>query len=379
MRERGGLAMRIDAARPGRPATDGTDAAAPEPEASPAGSAAALVAERLGVRYREAVLESVLAAHGLGPTDAARVIAAAARRDDGDRVLRRSELEAAAQRVAAGARAERAQAARIGSYRWSLAELEQVLAAYGLEDGRAVLSTAIALGGRDRVLSRAELEAAARRVAAGAGAGITVISDIDKTVLPPGEQGAPLPPPYPGVRALYEALEMRDGVVDGDVRFVTGRPAAALGAVPDWLGRERMPVGAIETGRPDWSAPLEEKVADIEAQLAARAGEPVVLFGDSSHLDPEVYREVARRHPDRVLATVIHRVRPIEPDRVAGMWLVDDYAEAAVRLVVAGALTREQARAVALAAQSEGLEITEAQIDRWLEAPRGPRPTAGGQ
>ncbi|MFK5283692.1 hypothetical protein ACI3PL_29365, partial [Lacticaseibacillus paracasei] len=57
---------------------------------------------------------------------------------------------------------------------------------------------------------------------------IGIVSDIDKTVLPP-ENAAGMPPPYPGVAALLTTLE---GAVPGDFQFVTARDASRVVDIP---------------------------------------------------------------------------------------------------------------------------------------------------
>jgi phosphatidate phosphatase APP1 len=42
-----------------------------------------------------------------------------------------------------------------------------------------------------------------------------------------------------------------------------------------------------------------------------------VLVGDSGQLDPEIYAELAREHPDRIRAVYIRRTRHALPGRLA--------------------------------------------------------------
>jgi hypothetical protein len=325
------------------------------------------------VRYSEAILTEVLATYDLGPGRADELIREAAKLEDGNRYLRRSELEAAAEALASGARADTAAAARLKGFRWSEAAVEEVLEAHGLDDPLALLSTALTLEDANRYLRRSELEAAAKRLT-GRTAGWGVISDLDKTVLPRHEQGDALPPPYPGVRALFDALELADGAVDGDVSYVTARPASVLGEVPRWMGEHDLPVGSVDTGPARWSGfegARLEKIRDIERRLEASPDTRFVLFGDSSHVDADVYREIKERYPDRIAGAVIHRVtRTIAPERVAGLHLVDDYAQAAAKLFADGVIDEATARRVMVTAQLEGLDMTDAGIDALLAAHR---------
>ena len=63
----------------------------------------------------------------------------------------------------------------------------------------------------------------------------------------------------------------------------------------------------------------------------------------------------------------IHRVTAtVSPDRVVGLELIENYAEAAAHLFHRGVLSEEQARRVMTAAQGEGLEISNAELDALL-------------
>ncbi|MBA3819655.1 MAG: DUF2183 domain-containing protein [Deltaproteobacteria bacterium] len=198
-----------------------------------------------------------------------------------------------------------------------------------------------------------------------------IVSDIDKTVLPP-ETAAGMPPPYPGIAMLLSTLELRAGGAAGDVTFVTARTPEMVVDVPDWLMMHGVPPGPIETGVSGvpWIA-QREKIADIKRVFAARPGQPFVLFGDTSHRDPEVYAAIRTAFPDRVAAIFIHRVNgDASPARVEGMHLVGNYAEAAAILFGGSLITEDEARTVIDAARAEGLAITEAEADALLDAAR---------
>jgi phosphatidate phosphatase APP1 len=59
-----------------------------------------------------------------------------------------------------------------------------------------------------------------------------------------------------------------------------------------------------------------------------------MLIGDSGQEDPEIYREVVRRHPGRIQAVYIRRVRrDVERDRAVAL-LADEVHEAGSELLV---------------------------------------------
>lgn len=193
-----------------------------------------------------------------------------------------------------------------------------------------------------------------------------IVSDIDKTVLPP-ETASGLPPPYPGVATLLRTVE---GTVSGDVHYVTARTPDGVVEIPDWMAMHDVPPGMIDTGTSGvpWIAQAE-KIADISRILDATGDQPFVLFGDTSHRDPEVYQEIRTAYPDRISAIFIHKVNAtVTATRVTGMHLVNNYAEAAAIAFGQDLITEAQARTIMNAARTEGLPITAAEIDALLDA-----------
>ena len=198
-----------------------------------------------------------------------------------------------------------------------------------------------------------------------------IVSDIDKTVLPPEVDGE-LPPPYPGIASLLRTLELRAGGAAGDMHYVTARTPDGVVEIPDWMAMHEVPAGSIDTGISGVPFVAQrEKVADITRILEARAGQAFVLFGDTSHRDPEVYKDIITKFPDRIAAVFINKVNTtVNPDRVMGMHLVENYAQAAAIAFGLALVTEAEARRVMADAQAEGLVITDAEIDALIEAAR---------
>ena len=157
----------------------------------------------------------------------------------------------------------------------------------------------------------------------------------------------------------------------GDTHYVTARTPDRVTGMPAWMAREGLPEGDISTGVSGipWVAQAE-KVRDIRTVFDAHPDQSFVLFGDSSHRDPEVYKEIQALYPDRVLAAFIRKVNNPNPQRVAGLHLITSYAEAAAILFEKGVLDEGAARAVMFRAQAEGLTITDAEIEELLTAHR---------
>jgi hypothetical protein len=195
-----------------------------------------------------------------------------------------------------------------------------------------------------------------------------IVSDIDKTVLPP-EAGAGLPPPYPGIAALLAALER---TVAGDVHYVTARTPDGVVEIPDWMAMHGVPPGTIDTGISGvpWVAQAE-KVRDISRLLDASIDQPYVLFGDTAHRDPEVYAEILAKYPMRIGPVFIHKVNAtVPPTRVQGMHLIDNYAQAAAIAFGDDLLSETEARSIMKTARAEGLAITDSEIEALIDAAR---------
>lgn len=198
-----------------------------------------------------------------------------------------------------------------------------------------------------------------------------IVSDIDKTVMPP-ETAAGMPAPYPGIAALLRTLELRAGGAAGDVHYVTARSPDRVVEIPDWMAMYEVPAGSIDTGISGlpWVA-QPEKVKDISRLFETNAPQTFVLFGDTSQRDPEVYSEIRTKYPMQVSSIFIHKVNATVPAaRVTGMHLVANYAEAAALAFGDELITEAEAREVMNAARDEGLAITDAQIDALIDAAR---------
>ena len=114
-----------------------------------------------------------------------------------------------------------------------------------------------------------------------------------------------------------------------------------------------------------------EKIADITRIFDATGDQKFVLIGDTSQRDPEVYRAIKTKYPTRVPAIFIHKMNTtVNPTRVEGMHLVNNYAEAAAIAFGLDLMTEAEARAVMNNAKSQGLAITPAQIDDLIDANR---------
>ncbi len=197
---------------------------------------------------------------------------------------------------------------------------------------------------------------------------VGIVSDLDKTVVPPANPDLSKAP-YPGVTKLYQILEHRNQGAAGDMYYVTARQPEMVTEIPDYLETHGVPAGPIETGISGlpWVA-QPEKVADVSKILDAAGEQRFVLLGDSSHRDPEVYKEILALYPERIIAGFIHKVNnTVAPHRVEGLHLHESYAEVAAILYGLDVISADEALEVMKSAQAEGLAITDEQMQALLD------------
>jgi phosphatidate phosphatase APP1 len=122
--------------------------------------------------------------------------------------------------------------------------------------------------------------------------------------------------PFPGVAALYRALE-RGG--SGDCRnpifYVSSSPWNIHDVIADFMDIQGIPRGPIDLR--DWDVVLSALTSSrlgtfkepvIEEILGLYPALPFILIGDNSQKDPEIYRTILDRHPERILAIYIRNV-----------------------------------------------------------------------
>jgi len=170
-----------------------------------------------------------------------------------------------------------------------------------------------------------------------------IISDLDKTVIPP--HGDELPAaPYAGVATLYNAID--DGGAS-DVYYVTARSEDRVTEIPAWLDAQGVPAGLIHTGISPvpWVA-KDEKVRDILSVFDANPGQQFVMFGDTNHVDADAFRVVMELRPEQVVAAFVHNVKTIDADRLEGLHVFEDHRSVATRLAELGVIDSATADAI---------------------------------
>jgi phosphatidate phosphatase APP1 len=183
-----------------------------------------------------------------------------------------------------------------------------------------------------------------------------VISDIDDTVLRTDAtsmlralratffQNAYSRLPFAGVAELYQALQFGDGDSPSNPLFyVSSSPWNLFDMLDDFLSIQRIPNGPLMLR--DWGlssdgadSPLRHKAYKLGVIcqiLDTYPALPFVLLGDSGQEDPEIYREVVHRYPNRILAVYIRNVSKSLERRSTIEALAREVAEAGSTLVLA--------------------------------------------
>lgn len=154
-----------------------------------------------------------------------------------------------------------------------------------------------------------------------------VISDLDDTVIQTDMlhltnlarntflRNARTRLPFPGVAEFYQALHFGPDGVYNPLYYVSNSPWNLYDLLVDFFSVRGIPPGAfflLDLGltgdhlfRPDG---FEHKVGTIELLLNTNPRLSFLLIGDSGEKDPEIYLEVLRRHPGRILAVYIRDV-----------------------------------------------------------------------
>ena len=183
-----------------------------------------------------------------------------------------------------------------------------------------------------------------------------VISDIDDTIMETGvanklvmlwrlfAQSAKSRTAFPGVAALLSAFHGGASGEDGNpMLYVSRAPWSLYPILDEFFKEHRIPVGPVLFLR-DWGLhrhhllPRRSKGHKrmlIEQMLSVYADLPFVLIGDSGQRDPEIYTEIVRKYPRRVLAVYIRDVvqRPFRSRAIGN--LARRVAEAESTLVLA--------------------------------------------
>jgi phosphatidate phosphatase APP1 len=171
-----------------------------------------------------------------------------------------------------------------------------------------------------------------------------IISDLDDTVIQTSAtdllrmartvllRNAHSRLPFKGVAEFYRALQLgRNGKRNNPFFYVSSSPWNLYDLLEDFLELNDIPAGPIllrdmsltrKRGDQHATAHHGHKLKEIDNLLLTYPKLSFVLIGDSGQEDANIYREVVRRHPGRILAIYIRDI--MRSDRAA---LVEKVAE----------------------------------------------------
>jgi phosphatidate phosphatase APP1 len=170
-----------------------------------------------------------------------------------------------------------------------------------------------------------------------------VVSDIDDTVvyshvmskvrmlLTVAFSNAYNRKPFEGVAAFYRALHAGRN----PFFYVSKSPWNLYVPLAEYLELQALPEGPLFLRNFGLRMPRDHKCVAISALLQAYPRLPFILIGDSGESDPEVYRDIVRRHPNRIRVIYIRSVSR-RPERLAAIEkLIAEVAKTGCQLVLA--------------------------------------------
>lgn len=120
--------------------------------------------------------------------------------------------------------------------------------------------------------------------------------------------------PFEGVAAFYRALRKGVGDEHNPIFYVSSSPWNLYPFLTEFLKLHDIPRGTLFLK--DFGSHTlfnagdhkTHKLENIEIVLKTYSQLPFVLIGDSGEQDPEIYREIVRKYPDRIRAIYIRSV-----------------------------------------------------------------------
>jgi phosphatidate phosphatase APP1 len=233
----------------------------------------------------------------------------------------------------------------------------------------------------DLELPAGNTKATARVLVPGRKARFGLISDIDDTVvysnvarklrmvLHAAFNNARTRKPFKGVAAFYRALHA--GV--NPVFYVSKSPWNLYAPIVEYLEVQGFPAGPVLLRDFGFFSDKKHKTRAIEDILATYPRLKFVLSGDSAEQDPEIYADIVRRFPDRVLAIYI---RSVNAKKVSSIQkLAAEVAKTGCQLILA-----PEAEAAAAHAAAEGLiqasDLRAVRSERVSDERRASKPAA---
>jgi phosphatidate phosphatase APP1 len=148
--------------------------------------------------------------------------------------------------------------------------------------------------------------------------------------------------PFKGVAAFYRALQNGGaGTENNPIFYVSSSPWNLYPPLTEFLRIHNIPLGALflkDFGNHTIFSSGDHhshKLNSIEMILKTYPQLPFVLIGDSGEQDPEIYREVLRKYPQRIRVIYIRSINT-NPERLAAIdRLIAEVSETGCQLVLA--------------------------------------------
>ncbi len=131
--------------------------------------------------------------------------------------------------------------------------------------------------------------------------------------------------PFKGVAAFYRALHEGSQLspIKNPLYYVSSSPWNLFDMLEDFLEIQKIPAGplmlrdiGLDAKTLFSSSHKNHKMDQIQKIFTYTGNLPFLLVGDSGQKDPEIYLEVVKRHPGRILAVYIRDVSKPERDQL---------------------------------------------------------------
>jgi phosphatidate phosphatase APP1 len=148
--------------------------------------------------------------------------------------------------------------------------------------------------------------------------------------------------PFKGVSAFYRALQKgASGAENNPIFYVSSSPWNLYPFLTEFLKLHDIPLGTLflkDFGNHtifNSGAHSTHKINSIESILNTYPHLPFILIGDSGEKDPEIYREIVRKYPNRIRTIYIRSINT-KPERLAAIdKLIAEIADTGCQLVLA--------------------------------------------
>jgi phosphatidate phosphatase APP1 len=147
--------------------------------------------------------------------------------------------------------------------------------------------------------------------------------------------------PFKGVAGFYQALQQgASGSEHNPIFYVSSSPWNLYDLLLEFFKIHDIPIGPLFLR--DFGHHLifsatnhhSHKLSKIEPILQLYPHLPFILIGDSGEQDPEIYRDVVKKYPQRIRAIYIRSVNP-DPTRVAAIdTLVEEVSQVGCQLIL---------------------------------------------